>query len=41
METDEICKFAIQWSPLKDLFDQDEDLGDTLIQLDMLESNQE
>jgi hypothetical protein len=41
METDEICKFAIQWSPLQDLFDQDEDLGDTLIQLDMLESNQD
>jgi hypothetical protein len=42
METDEICKFAIQWSPLQDLFDQDEDLDDTLIQLDtcMLESNQ-
>ena len=42
MGTDEICKFAIEWSPLQDLFDQDEDLGDTLIQLDtcMLESNQ-
>jgi hypothetical protein len=37
---DEICKFAIQRSPLQDLFDQDKDLGDTLIQLDMLESNQ-
>ena len=40
METDEICKFAIQWSPPQDLFDQDGDLDDTLIQLDMLESNQ-
>ena len=42
MGTDEICKFAIEWSPLQDLFDQDEDLDDTLIQLDtcMLESNQ-
>jgi hypothetical protein len=42
MGTDEICKFSIEWSPLQDLFDQDEDLNDTLIQLDtcMLESNQ-
>lgn len=40
METDEICKFAIRWSPPQDLFDKDEDLDDTLIQLDMLESNQ-
>ena len=40
METDEICNFVIQWSQLQDLFDQDEDLDDTLIPLDMLESNQ-
>ena len=40
METHEIFKFTMQWSPLQDLFDQDEDLDDTLIQLDMLESNQ-
>jgi hypothetical protein len=32
MGTDEICKFSIEWSPLQDLFDQDEDLNDTLIQ---------
>ena len=40
METDEICNFVIQWSQLQDLFDQDEDLDDTLIPLDMLESKQ-
>lgn len=39
-ETDEIYKFDIQWSPLQDLFDQDEDLDGTLIQLDMDDSNQ-